>query len=124
MNIQNNTDTVPVCESFHAHEDTVKEIKAQIPADEDLYDLAELYKIFGESTRVKILCILLTGEICVCDIAALVGVSQSAISHQLRLLKQANLIKPRRDGKTVYYALADEHVRTIINNGLDHIAEK
>ena len=73
---------------------------------------------------MKILCILLTGEICVCDIAALVGVSQSAISHQLRLLKQANLIKPRRDGKTVYYALADEHVRTIINNGLDHIAEK
>ena len=73
---------------------------------------------------MKILCILLTSEICVCDIAALVGVSQSAISHQLRLLKQANLITPRRDGKTVYYALADEHVRTIINNGLDHIAEK
>ena len=70
MNIQKKTDTVPVCEAFLAQEHTVKEIKAQIPADEDLYDLAELYKIFGDSTRVKILCILLTGEICVCDIAA------------------------------------------------------
>lgn len=124
MDTFNNAEAVEVCESFHAHEDTVKTVKAQMPPDEDLYDLAELYKIFGDSTRVKILCILLSCEICVCDIATLVGVSQSAISHQLRLLKQANLIKPRREGKTVYYSLADSHVKTIITNGLSHIVEK
>ncbi len=124
MNILKNATSVETCDSFHTHEETVDKIKANMPPDEELYDLAELYKIFGDSTRVKILCILLTDEICVCDIAALVGVSQSAISHQLRLLKQANLIKPRRDGKTVYYSLADSHVKTIINNGLEHIAEK
>ncbi len=114
-------DTLEMCEYIHAHEDTVKAVKSQMPPDEDLFDLAELYKIFGDSTRIKILCILLESEMCVCDIATLVGVSQSAISHQLRQLKQANLIKPRRDGKTVFYSLSDDHVRTIINNGLEHI---
>ncbi len=117
-------DDVPVCEFMHAHEDTVKLVKAQMPHDEDLFDLAELYKIFGDSTRIKILYVLLECEMCVCDIAMLVGASQSAISHQLRLLKQANLIKPRRDGKTVFYSLADDHVRTIINNGMEHVYEK
>ncbi len=120
----NQYDTVELCEFIHAHEDTVKAVREKIPLDEELYDLAELYKIFGDSTRIKILCILLESEMCVCDLATLVGVSQSAVSHQLRQLKQANLIKPRRDGKTVFYSLADNHVRTIINNGLDHIAEK
>ena len=117
-------DEVEVCEFMHAHEDTVKSVKAQMPHDEELYDLAELYKIFGDSTRIKILYILLESEMCVCDIATLVGVSQSAISHQLRLLKQANLIKPRRDDKTVFYSLADDHVKTIISNGMEHINEK
>ncbi len=114
---------IEVCEFMHAHEDTVKSVRKGMPSDEALFDLAELFKIFGDSTRIKILYILFESEMCVCDIAALVGVSQSAVSHQLRLLKQANLIKPRRDGKTVFYSLADDHVRTIINNGVHHIFE-
>lgn len=114
---------IEVCEFMHAHEDTVKSVRDGMPSDEALFDLAELFKIFGDSTRIKILYILFESEMCVCDIATLVGVSQSAISHQLRLLKQANLIKPRRDGKTVFYSLADDHVRTIINNGVNHIFE-
>ncbi len=115
---------VEICEYMHAHEDTVKTVKALMPPDEELYDLAELYKIFGDSTRIKILYVLLESEMCVCDISTLIGVSQSAISHQLRQLRRANLIKPRRDGKTVFYSLADEHVKTIINNGMEHIHEK
>lgn len=114
---------IEICEFMHAHEDTVKLVRSQMPDDEALFDLAELYKIFGDSTRIKILYILFESEMCVCDIASLIGISQSAISHQLRLLKQANLIKPRRDGKTVFYSLADDHVRTIINNGMEHIFE-
>ena len=117
-------DEVELCEFMHAHEDTVKSVKDQMPHDEDLFDLAELFKIFGDSTRIKILYILFESEMCVCDIATLIGASQSAVSHQLRLLKQANLIKPRRDGKTVFYSLSDDHMRTIINNGMEHIFEK
>lgn len=116
-------DELPVCEFMHAHEDTVKSVRGLMPHDEDLFDLAELFKIFGDSTRIKILYILFESEMCVCDIATLIGASQSAVSHQLRLLKQANLIKPRRDGKTVFYSLADDHVRTIIDNGMEHIFE-
>ena len=115
---------IEVCEFMHAHEDTVKSVKELMPHDETIFDLAELFKIFGDSTRMKILYTLFESEMCVCDIALLIGASQSAVSHQLRLLKQANLIKPRRDGKTVFYSLADDHVRTIINNGMDHILEK
>ncbi len=122
--VYNTNDGIETCEYMHAHEDTVKSVKEKIPLDEELYDLAELYKIFGDSTRIKILYVLLESEMCVCDLATLVGVSQSAISHQLRLLRQANLIKPRREGKTVFYSLADDHVKTIINNGMDHICEK
>ncbi len=114
---------VDVCDYMHTHDDILKSVKAQMPHDEALFDLAELFKIFGDSTRIKILYVLFESEMCVCDIATLVGVSQSAISHQLRVLKQANLIKPRRDGKTVFYSLADDHVRTIINNGTEHIFE-
>lgn len=123
LEISQNTE-VEICEYMHAHEDTVKTVKALMPPDEELYDLAELYKIFGDSTRIKILYVLLESEMCVCDISTLIGVSQSAISHQLRQLRRANLIKPRRDGKTVFYSLADEHVKTIINNGMEHIHEK
>ncbi len=120
---KNNND-IEMCDFMHAHEDTVRSVRSRMPSDETLFDLAELYKIFGDSTRIKILYTLFESEMCVCDIASLVGVSQSAISHQLRLLKQVNLIKPRRDGKTVFYSLSDNHVRTIINNGMNHIAEK
>ena len=87
------------------------------------FDLAELFKIFGDSTRIRILYVLFEAEVCVCDIAELLGMTQSAISHQLRLLKQAKLVRSRREGKTVYYALADDHVRTILGQGMDHVNE-
>ena len=111
------------CDFIHAHEDLVATVKEQMPPEEMLYDLAELYKVFGDSTRIKILYVLFESEMCVCDIAMLLGMSQSAISHQLRVLKQAKLVKRRREGKTVFYSLADEHVRGIINQGFDHIQE-
>ena len=94
-----------------------------MPDEEDLYDLAELFKLFGDTTRNRILYVLFESEMCVCDIAALLNMTQSAISHQLRLLKQFKLVKNRRDGKTVYYSLADDHVRSIIGQGMEHIRE-
>ena len=94
-----------------------------MPEEEKLYDLAELFKIFGDSTRIRILYVLFEAEMCVCDIAEVLHMTQSAISHQLRLLKQAKLVKNRREGKTVYYSLADDHVRTIINQSMEHIEE-
>lgn len=96
---------------------------AQIPDEDLMYDLAELFRIFGDSTRVKILYVLLGGEKCVGDISELLSASQSAISHQLRVLKQAKLVKFRREGKTLFYALADDHVRTIIGMGVEHLTE-
>ncbi|QOV21009.1 winged helix-turn-helix transcriptional regulator [Blautia liquoris] len=94
-----------------------------IPKDEELYRLADLFKIFGNPTRIRILSALKTHELCVCDIADLLGMTQSAISHQLRILKQMQLVKFRRDGKTVYYSLADDHVYTILSQGMEHINE-
>ena len=91
--------------------------------DETLYNLAELFKVFGDSTRIKILYALFEAELCVCDIAQLLSVSQTAVSHQLRILKQMSLVKFRRDGKTIYYSLADDHVATIMNQGLEHVCE-
>ena len=95
----------------------------EMPEEEDLYDLAELFKVFGDSTRVRILYALFESELCVCDIAELLNMSQSAISHQLRVLKQARLVRNRREGKTIFYFLADDHVRTIIGQGMEHINE-
>lgn len=91
--------------------------------EEELQDLAEFFKVFGDATRLKILSVLLCSEMCVYDIATLLGMSQSAISHQLRVLKQMDLVKNRRDGKTIFYALADDHIITILNQGLNHIEE-
>lgn len=88
-----------------------------------LCDLAELFKVFGDSSRIKLLQLLMEGELCVCDMAQLLGMSQSAVSHQLRVLKAADLVKFRREGKAVFYSLADEHVRTIISNGMEHVLE-
>ena len=113
----------PCCEEAIIHADTLMQVKSLLPEDEVLYDLAELFKIFGDSTRVKILYALLEAELCVCDIAKLLEVSQSAVSHQLRILKGGKLVKYRREGKTVFYSLADDHVRSIINQGMDHISE-
>ena len=98
-------------------------MRNQIPGEDTLYDLSELFRIFGDSTRIRILYVLFESEMCVCDIAALLGMTQSAISHQLRALKNARLVKARREGKTVFYALADDHVKTIINQGLEHVSE-
>ena len=111
------------CDYIHAHEDIVNAVNAQMPDEEILYDLAELFKVFGDSTRIKILYVLFESEMCVCDIAELLGMTQSAISHQLRALKNARLVKARREGKTVFYALADDHVKTIIDQGLEHVLE-
>ena len=111
------------CDYIHAHEDIVNAVNAQMPDEEILYDLAELFRVFGDSTRIKILYVLFESEMCVCDIAQLLNMNQSAISHQLRVLKQSKLVKYRRDGKTVFYSLADGHVRTILGQGMEHVAE-
>ena len=114
---------VPQCEYLHLHEDTVHRIKKTLPPQEQLYRLAELYKVFGDSTRIKILYVLFESELCVCDIAALLGMTVSAVSHQLRILKQNRLVKARRDGKNVFYALADGHVHDILGMGAAHLKE-
>ena len=108
------------CEFIHAHEEIVNKVNSEMPDDEILYDLAELFKIFGDSTRIKILYVLFESEMCVCDIAQLLNMT---ISHQLRALKQSKLVKYRREGKTVFYSLADGHVRTILGQGMEHVAE-
>ena len=111
------------CEYMHAHDELIARVNADMPDEIMLYDLAELYKVFADSTRIKILYCLFEEEMCVCDIAQLLGMTTSAISHQLRVLKQAKLVKFRREGKTVFYSLSDNHVRTIIGMGMEHISE-
>lgn len=111
------------CELIHVHEDIVEKVKANMPDEETLYDLADLFRIFADSTRIKILYLLFESEMCVCDIAQLLGMTQSAISHQLRALKQSKLVKYRREGKTVFYSLADDHVVTILAQGMEHVTE-
>lgn len=111
------------CDCDVIHEEIVNRVRAEMPAEEKLYDLAELFKIFGDSTRIKILWALDESEMCVCDLAFLLNMTQSAISHQLRVLKQADLVKSRRDGKIVFYSLIDEHVKQIFDQGLIHISE-
>lgn len=105
------------------HEDVVNEVKKKIPQDEMIYDLAEFFKVFADSTRMKIIYALMENELCVCDIANIVQTTQSAISHQLRLLKQAKLVKFRKEGKVVYYSLDDDHISQIIRKGREHIEE-
>ena len=111
------------CDYMHLHEKVIEQVQEEMPEEEILYDLAELFKVFGDSTRIKILYVLFQSEMCVCDIAQLLNLSTSAISHQLRVLKQSQLVKFRREGKTVYYALDDDHVRSILSMGMDHIEE-
>jgi len=110
-----------VCSCNAIHENVVNKVKECMPQEEKLYDLAELFKVFGDTTRIKILYALLEEEMCVCDIAALLNMRQSAISHQLRVLKQAGLVKYRRDGKIIYYSLDDNHVKNIFEQGFIHI---
>ena len=113
----------PCCEFLAVHEDTVQRVRSLLPGEDDLYDLAELFKVFGDSTRIKILYALFEAELCVCDLAELLGISQPAMSYQLKILRQAKLIRNRREGKTVYYALADAHVKTIIGMAKEHLEE-
>lgn len=112
------------CDCTVIHEDVVEKVRNNMPDEEILYDLAELFKVFGDSTRVRILWALDEAEMCVCDIASVLNMTQSAISHQLRVLKQARLVKNRREGKVVYYSLDDEHIKTIFDDGLAHIKEE
>jgi DNA-binding transcriptional ArsR family regulator len=105
------------------HPDVVNRVTEDMPADETLYDLAELFKVFGDSTRIRILYALFESELCVGDIAQLLGLSQTAVSHQLRVLKNNKLVKFRKEGKIVFYSLSDDHVRLIINQGMEHIQE-
>ena len=108
---------------IHVNEETLKRIDEKMPPEEELLDLAEFFKVFGDGTRLKILYVLLSSEMCVYDIAAVLGMSQSAISHQLRVLKQMRLVSFRREGKTVFYSLADSHIQTILAQGMEHINE-
>lgn len=111
------------CEAVEIHEDVLSVIKAKLPKEEHMYDLAEFFKVFGDSTRIRILFVLFEAEVCVCDLAATLNMTSSAISHQLNILKRSKLIKSRREGKSVFYSLADNHVRTIISQGMQHIEE-
>lgn len=111
------------CEEHCIHGDVIERVRAKLPDVEELYDLAEFFKVFGDTTRIRILYVLFEAEMCVCDIAEMLNMTASAISHQLRLLKQSRLVKSRRDGKTIYYSLADDHVRSIIDMGREHIEE-
>ncbi len=109
------------CDVTEVHPDMLQAV--HLPDEDDMAELAELYKVFGDSTRVRILCTLSQSELCVCDLAEVLKLSQSAVSHQLRILKQAKLVKNRRDGRSIIYSLSDDHVRGIIAMGMEHILE-
>ena len=112
------------CETYEPHRDVIRSVDAHLPDEDEMVDLAELFKVFGDSTRIHILLALAESELCVCDLADDLHMTHSAVSHQLKILKQAKLVKPRREGKQVYYALSDEHVRIIIAVGREHIEEQ
>ena len=115
--------TTECCEENCIHENLLKIVNEKMPDETELYDLSELFKVFGDSTRIRILFVLFEAEVCVCDLAKALNMTQSAISHQLRILKQNKLVKSRREGKSVFYSLSDDHVATIISVGLEHIEE-
>lgn len=121
--MRENNEIESCCDYIHVHEDVVSKVLEAMPEEEILYDLAEFYKVFADSTRIKILYVLLQSEMCVCDIGHILNVSQSAVSHQLRILKQMQLVKYRREGKTIFYSLSDGHIQTILSQGLEHIGE-
>ncbi len=112
------------CDCNFIHSEIVKKVAESMPKEEHLYDLAEFFKVFGDSTRIKILCALFQDEMCVCDIASVLNMKHSAISHQLRVLKSARLVKSRRDGKVVYYSLDDNHIKMIFDQGFEHVSER
>jgi len=112
-----------LCDVPEVHQERIAELREHMPDENELCELADLFKVFGDSTRIRILFVLFEAEVCVCDLAETLNMTQSAISHQLKLLKQSKLVKGRREGKSVLYSLADEHVRTIIRQGMEHVAE-
>lgn len=114
---------IECCDTCQVHDDLLKIVQEKMPEEGELQNLADLFKVFGDFTRIRILFVLFEAEVCVCDLAEALDMTQSAISHQLKILKQARLVKSRRDGKSVFYTLADGHVRTIIAQGRDHIEE-
>ena len=111
------------CEAHELHRELLEIVNKTMPEETELYDLAELFKIFGDSTLIRILFVLFEAEVCVCDLAQVLNMTQSAVSHQLKILKQNKLVKSRREGKSIFYSLADDHVRTIIAQGQEHIEE-
>ena len=115
---------IECCDQLEIHEELLSVVREQMPPEETLYDLAELFKVFGDSTRIRILFVLFEAEVCVCDLAEALGMTQSAVSHQLKSLKQNKLVKSRREGKSIFYSLADGHVRTIIDQGIEHVNEE
>ncbi|WP_312353114.1 ArsR/SmtB family transcription factor [Aminipila sp.] len=117
------TAEVDRCDCNIIHEEVVNDVRRHMPDEDILLNLSDIFKVFSDSTRVKILCALFQAEMCVCDIAVLLGMTKSSISHQLRILKQAKLVNYRKDGKVVYYSLADEHVKTIFNQSLLLVCE-
>ena len=114
---------IECCDTYLIHEELVHEVEGHMPKAEMVEELADFFKVFGDATRIRILCVLFQSELCVCDLAKVLGMTQSAISHQLRVLKQMKLVKNRREGKTVYYSLADNHIHMILNQGMEHILE-
>ena len=120
---ENINEQIECCDCNEIHEDLLKIVSDTMPEETELYDLAELFKVFGDSTRIRILFVLFEAEVCVCDLAKVLNMTQSAISHQLRILKANKLVNSRREGKSVFYSLADGHVRTIIAQGREHIEE-
>ena len=115
---------VECCETFQTHKELLKVVSEKMPDEDKLYDLAELFKVFGDSTRARIICALNIEEMCVCDLAALLSMTQSAISHQLRLLKVSRIVKSRKQGRVVYYSLDDAHIGQIFAMAFDHIMEE
>lgn len=119
-----NKEGIEVCETTVIHEDVLARVRTAMPAEEPVYEVSELFKVFGDSTRARILCALSVEEMCVCDLAALLNMSQSAVSHQLRLLKVSRVVKNRKEGRVVYYSLDDAHIRQIFAMAFDHIMEE
>ncbi|MBR6769799.1 MAG: helix-turn-helix transcriptional regulator [Lachnospiraceae bacterium] len=112
------------CEYIHVHQEILEKVNTQMPEEDKLYDLADFFKVFADSTRIKILYVLMCAEVCVCDLAQILHMTSSAVSHQLRVLKQMDLVRSRREGKVVFYTLADSHIKTILSQGLEHIEEE
>ena len=118
-----NAENPPVCQQEHRHPEHIEAVRRLMPDDDSLYNLSEVFRVFGDSTRIRILYALFESELCVCDLATLLGLTQSAVSHQLRILKDAKLVKFRREGKSIFYTLDDDHVRAILSLGMEHLSE-